>query len=81
MQLSKERVTFVVQEKLHRLENNCIFTGGDFHFYFPDFIIAKEVYLMGLTFTEAKVASVFGDAHPASHVIFLDSHWKVSAFL
>jgi len=57
-------------------DNNCTITGGDFHFYFPDFIIAKEVYLMGLTFTEAKIASIFGDAHPASHVIFLDSHWK-----
>lgn len=57
-------------------ENKCIFSGGDFHFYFPDFIIADEVYLMGLTFENAEVASVYGDAHPASHVIFLDCHWK-----
>jgi len=57
-------------------ENNCVITGGDFHFYFPDFVIAEEVYIMGVTFTNVNGASVYGDAHPASHVVFLDCHWK-----
>jgi len=59
-------------------ENNCTITGGDFHFYFPDFIIAQEVYMLGITFENSNAASVYGDAHPSSHVSFLDCHWKVS---
>lgn len=57
-------------------DNNCTLTGGDFHFYFPDFIIAKEIYMIGITFEESKAASVYGDAHPSSHIYFLDCHWK-----
>lgn len=57
-------------------DNNCVVTGGDFHFYFPDFVIADEVYIMGVTFANVNGASVYGDAHPASHVVFLDCHWK-----
>lgn len=59
-------------------ENNCELTGGDFHFYFPDFVIADEVYLMGLTFSDVDGASVYGDAHPASHIVFIDCHWKLN---
>jgi len=55
---------------------NCIFEGGDFHFYFPDFVIADQVYLAGITFKRAKLTSIYGDAHPRSHVVFLDCEWK-----
>jgi len=57
-------------------EDNCIIEGGDFHFYFPDFVIADQVYIAGLTFSGSKGASIYGDAHPSSHVVFIDCHWK-----
>ena len=61
-------------------EDNCIIEGGDFHFYFPDFIIADQVYIVGLTFSGSKGASIYGDAHPSSHVVFIDCHWKVCEY-
>lgn len=57
-------------------KNNCLITGGDFHFFFPDFVIAKDTWLVGLTFEGVKGASIFGNAHPASHVVYGDCHWK-----
>lgn len=58
--------------------NNCIMKGGDVHFYFPDFVIAKEVFLAGITFESVEGASIYGDAHPASHVNFVDCHWRLN---
>jgi len=57
-------------------EDNCIMEGGYFHFYFPDFVIADQVYVSGITFSSSKGASVYGDAHPSTHVVFIDCHWK-----
>lgn len=57
-------------------DGNCHFKGGAFHLFFLDILTLNDIYFRGITFEGAEKASIYGDAHPASHVYFIDCHWK-----
>ena len=58
--------------------DDCVISGGSYHFYFADFKIAEQVKLKGITFSAVSGTSIYGDAHPTSHITFEDCHWMVS---
>lgn len=58
------------------LKNNCRFVGGDFHVYFADLLVLEYLFMVGIHFEGAKVSSVWGDAHPKSHVYFIDCFFR-----
>jgi len=58
------------------VNNNCIIKGGDFHVYFADYLSLIGITFRGFTFDGAEVASVYGDAHPISSVLFEDCVWR-----
>lgn len=56
--------------------NNCVLQGGDVHVYLADFLPLIGITFRGFTFDGAKTASVYGDAHPISSVLFEDCVWR-----
>jgi len=61
---------------LGAVQDNCVLSGGGYHFLAVESFPLEDVVVRGLTFEGVTGTSIYGNAHPSSSMYFRDCIWR-----